>query len=366
MKIAVAVLLTSLTSVRALQHPESPAQHCRHDAGPPWADDEENFGNKAYFDGTPAAPKGDCPAPLAAACSAKGKKAAFLDGPVDCGGKGWFCRILPQAGWRNPDFDDNNFAHCNARDADERDDQGHCHGSDVDSAYGWWVRDHWFRGYAGTLTCSCDWSKLEGLANRCDYRRHVDEDEAGKCRDANERHGMSYEDGCEAHADKPFDDPCDGPDSECWTVTSFADPESIGDGGDESEGDEQEDEDAGDEEEDEDAGDESEGDESEGDEQEGDEEEDSEEGDEDSGDEDERDEEEDEDSGDEDAGDEEEDSYEDDGDECEDDPRWRKHPRKNRRKRHDCDWVAAKARKRCKKKNKIGVRASEACECACA
>ena len=81
------------------------------------------------------------------------------------------------------------------------------------------------------------------------------------------------------------------------------------------------------------------------------------------GDEDERDEEEDEDSGDEDAGDEEEDSYE---DECEDDPRWRKHPRKRRGKRYDCDWVAAKARKRCKKKNKIGVRASEACECACA
>ena len=120
MKIAVAVLLTSLTSVRALQHPESPAQHCRHDAGPPWADDEENFGNKAYFDGSPAAAKGDCPAPLAAACSAKGKKAAFLDGPVDCGGKGWFCRIMPQAGWVNPDFDDNNFAMCNARDADER------------------------------------------------------------------------------------------------------------------------------------------------------------------------------------------------------------------------------------------------------
>ena len=139
------------------------------------------------------------------------------------------------------------------------------------------------------------------------------------------------------------------------TTTSFADPESVGGGGD---GDEREDEDAGDESE----GDESEGDES-GDEQEGDEEEDSEEGDEDAGDEEERDEEEDEDSGDEDAGDEEEENYE---DECEDDPRWRKHPRKRRGKRYDCDWVAAKARKRCKKKNKIGVRASEACECACA
>ena len=40
--------------------------------------------------------------------------------------------------------------------------------------------------------------------------------------------------------------------------------------------------------------------------------------------------------------------------------------RRVRGKRYDCDWVAAKARKRCKKKNKIGVRASEACECACA
>ena len=74
MQIAVALLLTSLTSVRALQHPEAPAQHCRHDAGPPWADDEENFPG-AYFDGTPAAPKGDCPAPLAAACASKGFRA---------------------------------------------------------------------------------------------------------------------------------------------------------------------------------------------------------------------------------------------------------------------------------------------------
>ena len=332
------------TSRFAHRHPEAPAQHCRHDAGPPWGDDEENFGSKAYFANTPAYPHGVCPAPLAAACAAKGKKAAFLDGPVDCGGKGWFCRIMPQAGWRNPDFDDNNFAHCNVRDADERDDQGHCHGSDQDDTYGWWVRDHWFRGYAGTLICSCDWSKLKGLANRCDYRRHVDADEAGKCRDANERHGMSYEDGCEAHADKPFDDPCHAADSECWTVSSFADPESVEGGGDESEGDEQE-----------------------GDEQEGDEDE----RDEDERDEDERDEEEDQDSGDEEEdseeGDEEEDSYEDDDDwPCVYDPRWRKHPRKNPFKRYDCDWVAAKARKRCKKKNKIGVRASEACECACA
>ena len=221
----------------ALQHPEAPAQHCRHDAGPPWADDEGHFGNGAYFDGTPAEPLGDCPEPLAAACAAKGKKAAFLDGPIDCGGKGWFCRITPQAGWRNPEYD--NFALCSASDADERDDDGHCHGSDSDDTYGWWVRDHWWRGYAGELTCSCDWSKLEGLVNRCDYRRHVSADEAGQCRDANERHGMSYEDGCAKHSDKPFEDPCEREDSQCWTVMSFADPESVS--GDGDEGDEEED-----------------------------------------------------------------------------------------------------------------------------
>ena len=61
---------------------------------------------------------------------------------------------------------------------------------------GWWIRDHWFRGYAGTVSCCCDWSKLRGLTNRCDYRRYVSESEAGSCRDANENHGMGYEDGC--------------------------------------------------------------------------------------------------------------------------------------------------------------------------
>ena len=174
------MLLLALSSVKAktepvLRHPEGPAQHCRDDAGPPWDDDEDNFPKgKAYFDKTPAEPRGECPGPLEAACAKKGKKAAFLDGPIDCGKKGWFCRIMPQAGWRNPEYDDKNFAHCNGKDADERDNDGHCHGSDSDNTYGWWVRDHWFRGYAGTLTCSCGFDKLEDLVNRCDYREHVD------------------------------------------------------------------------------------------------------------------------------------------------------------------------------------------------
>eukprot|EP00629_Pelagomonadales_sp_RCC1024_P000670 CAMPEP_0119259648 /NCGR_PEP_ID=MMETSP1329-20130426/381_1 /TAXON_ID=114041 /ORGANISM="Genus nov. species nov., Strain RCC1024" /LENGTH=309 /DNA_ID=CAMNT_0007259041 /DNA_START=141 /DNA_END=1070 /DNA_ORIENTATION=+ len=277
--------------------PDGPSQQCRDDAGPPWGDDAEHFPGKRYHDGTPAVAEGACPPALAAACADKGKKAAYLDGPLDCGGKGWFCRIMPQAGWANPDFGDVNFAHCNASDADERDDDGHCHGSDADDAYGWWIRDHWFRGYAGRLTCACDWGALEGLANRCDFRRHVNQgSDLENCRDANEEKEdgsrlEGYEDGCEAHEDTPFVDPCeDDPDS-CWTVTSFADPESVGgEGGDEDE---------------------------------------------------------------------------DEGD-CEDDEDWRRAKNGKKKKKQDCGWVAKKrTSKRCKTKDKYGVKAKDACECAC-
>jgi hypothetical protein len=213
--------------------PEGPSQFCRHDAGPPWADDAEHFPGGRYHDASPAAPLlapgSECPAPLTAACSRKGAKAAHLDGPVDCGGRGWFCRSLKQRQWVPAGgFRDANFAHCNVSDADERDDDGHCHGSSADDTYGWWVRDHWFRGYAGTLHCCCDWRATAGLVNRCDYRRHVDEADVGSCRDANERHGLGYEDGCAAHASVPFVDPLDsGALAECWSVASFADPESV-------------------------------------------------------------------------------------------------------------------------------------------
>merc|ERR550537_1370991 len=99
---------------------------------------------------------------------------------------------MPQPGWNNPDFEDYNFAHCNETNADERDDNGHCHGSDSDDTYGWWVRDHWHRGYAGTLHCCCDWTKTAGTVNWCDYRRKVSPSEVApqsdSCRDANEGH----------------------------------------------------------------------------------------------------------------------------------------------------------------------------------
>ena len=52
-------------------------------------------------------------------------------------------------------YGDCNFANCATPDADELDTDGHCHGSDDDSTYGWWVRDHHFRGYTGTLNCCC-------------------------------------------------------------------------------------------------------------------------------------------------------------------------------------------------------------------
>ena len=50
---------------------------------------------------------------------------------------------------------------------------------------------------------------------------------------------------------------------------------------------------------------------------------------------------------------------------CEDDSGWEKHPAK-KGKTLDCDWVAKSPKKRCKKKNKGGTKASKACACACA
>lgn len=211
----------------AAREPAGPSQQCRDDAGPPWGD--ELPAGPAYFDGTPAKPEGDCPAPLAAACAAKSKKAAFLAGPVDCGGKGWHCRIAPQADFvPRGGFRDANFAHCNRTDADESDTDGHCHGSDDDGVYGWWVRDHWFRGYAGRLTCCCDWDGLKGLTNRCDFRKPVAPDALETCRDANEEHSKGYGGTCAAYKDTvPFEDPALQPGNQCWVVSNFADPSAV-------------------------------------------------------------------------------------------------------------------------------------------
>ena len=141
--IKIVSLLAFSIGITSAREPAPPSQQCADDAGPPWGDEEEQPG--AYFDGTPALPAdGDCPAPLAAACATDGrsKKDAYLAGPVDCGGKGWFCRISPQASYTpKRGFRDANFAHCNRTDADESDTDGHCHGSDDDSTYGASLRD---------------------------------------------------------------------------------------------------------------------------------------------------------------------------------------------------------------------------------
>ena len=214
-----------------LASPEGPSQQCADDAGPPWADDAETYPNARYHDDTPATPSlledGACAAPLSAACEAKGARAAYLDGPVDCGGAGWFCRIMPQDGWtsRGTLGGDLNFDHCNETANDDL--TGHCHGSTDDATYGWWIRDHWFRGYAGSLFCCCDWERTKGVVSRCDYRMPVtDVGDGGAydletCRDANEDHGYGYEGRCKSKYE-PFDDPLDSTD-QCWALTSFAD-----------------------------------------------------------------------------------------------------------------------------------------------
>lgn len=141
-------------------------QQCRDDAGPPFLDDSETFGTNKYFDGKPAQAVGDCPSPLSEACASKPKTAAFLEGPIDCGGRGWFCRIEEETGWpTNGLTADLNFGYCNTTEGfqdDGFDRAGHCHGSESDGAFYWWVRDHWFRGYVRaplqykTNTCAQD------------------------------------------------------------------------------------------------------------------------------------------------------------------------------------------------------------------
>lgn len=211
-------------------------QQCRDDAGPIFVDDVETFGqNGRYHDGKPAFAVGtSCPDPLKGACaSGKSQTAAFLEGPVDCGGNGWFCRIVEQPGWPvNNLVTDLNFAHCNtteARNGDMTDTDGHCHGSDADDTYYWWVRDHWFRGYNGRMRCCCGWNSqiLPGrLVNNCDYRRLVTPTEnLDNCRDANEENVQPFREGCNAQNLPPLNVPLVEQNPEqCWEVQNFGEP----------------------------------------------------------------------------------------------------------------------------------------------
>ena len=126
------------------------SQQCRDDAGPPFLDDEETFGpGGKYHDGSAAYPQlledGSCAKPLQGACASRDdKKTAYLEGPIDCGNKGWYCRIYndEENGWANINLvGDYNFGNCNSTSSFEDagyDQDGHCHGSSVDNTYYWW------------------------------------------------------------------------------------------------------------------------------------------------------------------------------------------------------------------------------------
>ena len=216
-------------------------QQCRDDAGPPFLDDEETFGrNGFYHDKSAAAPvlqDGKCAKPLEQACRDRPTiKTAYMEGPIDCGNQGWYCRIMPDDNWPPENLiADLNFGHCNTTDGFEDagyDRDGHCHGSSVDNTYYWWVRDHFHRGYNGHLRCCCGW--YEGtsetpmyqrrIANRCDYRRLVTETEnLDNCRDANEEHNLGFDDiGCDpAYESSQLNKPIPENDDICWEVTRF-------------------------------------------------------------------------------------------------------------------------------------------------
>lgn len=236
------------------------SQQCTDDAGPPFQDDDVTYGSGGkYHDGKPAMPIGDsCPDPLKEACRTKSKKAAFLEGPVDCGDKGWFCRIEEETGWpANNLISDLNFGYCNTQEGFEDagfDRAGHCHGSDADETFYWWVRDHWFRGYNGKMRCCCGWDtivKTGSIVNRCDHRRLVKPTEnLDQCRDANEDGATPYNEGCAANGPFTIGQPINEEGSQCWEVSKFGEPADVEDnvvennegGGD----DEQEDDEGGD------------------------------------------------------------------------------------------------------------------------
>jgi len=229
------------------------SQQCRDDAGPPFMDDIETFGpnNKKYFEGKPATAIGDCPDPLKGACATKEKVAAFLEGPVDCGGKGWYCRILEEPGWPTIALTtDVNFGYCNTTEGLEDagfDQAGHCHGSNSDDTFYWWVRDHWYRQYNGRLRCCCGWDDLtQGkIVNRCDFRRLVtQEEDLEQCRDANEEGVTPYNGGCDQNDPPALNEDIPEDDSMCWEVQKYGEPCEDGcDGGDNDEDNENEDED---------------------------------------------------------------------------------------------------------------------------
>jgi len=362
------------------------SQQCRDDAGPPFGDDSETFGdNKKYHDGTPATPvdgNDACPKPLKGACKTKPKKEAYLEGPLQCNGKGWFCRILEEPGWPTVALlTDTNFGYCNTTEGYEDkgyDGAGHCHGSDDDATFYWWVRDHWFRGYNGRLRCCCGWNnvvKKGKIVNRCDHRRLVTKDEnLDNCRDANEEGSKPYNGGCKASPTigEPIDEDALIGDSMCWEMSKFGAPED-GDDENDGSGDDEDEEEEEDEEDDENDGSGNSEDEDDEDEEDEDDENDGSGDSEDEGDEDEEDED-DENDGSGDSEDEEEEESEDEEEEEEEEVCvnvkkfiWK--VRKGKTIQKKCaKWVTKKLKKNknfCNKKTSEGIKIGVHCPVVC-
>ncbi|CAJ1960660.1 unnamed protein product [Cylindrotheca closterium] len=223
------------------------SQQCDRDEGPRVENDADTFGSGVkYHNDSPAFPVllsgGKCADPLKAACSIRNDpKLAYMEGPIDCGDNGFFCTVTEQDDWEPRELLDNlNFGYCNrteAFDGTEFQDDGHCHGSDDDSAYYWVLRDHWFRQYNGRLRCCCNWDSEEvddddplsnGLfTNRCDYRRWVPERQEGDCRNANKA-VKNFEDGCDPDVEaQQTGNPVPENDAVCWEILNFGQPKPF-------------------------------------------------------------------------------------------------------------------------------------------
>lgn len=192
---------------------------------------------------------GSCPSPLAEACIQKEGETkeqahvrAYMEGPPNCGDKGFFCRILQDPAGRggmtggpgDVFVGNENFGYCVDRAVDRRIDwnnlgrqpnnnDGHCHGSDVDEVYIGVLYDHYYRPYRGTLTCCCglekrdennDWTPAKEYISRCDYRGENGNNAA-----------ENFERGCGTDM-TAFHGPDEFPDKEnmCWTMKNYGRP----------------------------------------------------------------------------------------------------------------------------------------------
>mmetsp|Transcript_44222 Transcript_44222/g.86794 ORF Transcript_44222/g.86794 Transcript_44222/m.86794 type:complete len:328 (+) Transcript_44222:66-1049(+) len=258
-----------LEFVHAIKWPKY-NQQCRDDAGPPFPDDVKG---KKYYDNQKVIPvlesNGKCAKPLTKACKQHGVPLnAYLEGPIGCKKQGWYCRIMKQDGWPPIGLTgDVNFGHCNSTDSFSDagyDRDGHCHGSSDDSTYYWWIRDHFNRQYNGRVRCCCGWYSKDPvtkkkspyknamynrrIGNRCDYRRLVTKTEdITQCRDANEDHGLGFDDiGCNPKLEKKqIGKPIPENDNHCWEMQYFGFSEGGGGGNDDGDGGDDECEDEG-------------------------------------------------------------------------------------------------------------------------